>query len=144
MNRAESPHSGKVLDGHVSPERGGICHDHVIANMAVVSNMRVSHDQVVATHGSQAPAFHGPTVDGYEFADRVVIPNLQPGRLSLVGDVLRRKADRGERGNRVVGTYLCGTFHRDVGDQPAIVTDLDVRSDDAIRTNVGGGMKLGL
>src|SRR5215472_390431 len=45
MNWAECAHARPVFHGDVAAERGGIGHDHMIANETVMGDVHISHDQ---------------------------------------------------------------------------------------------------
>jgi hypothetical protein len=52
---------------NVTTEHDVVCHDHTIANFAVVRDMRASHKIAIATDGSDAIFFFGRSVYGDGF-----------------------------------------------------------------------------
>ena len=74
----------------------------LIAERAVVRDVRVGHEQIVIADARHALIADGAAVDGAELADHVAIADLQARRLAGVFLVLRRLADRGELEDLVV------------------------------------------
>src|SRR3954453_4636981 len=108
----------------------------MIAYHAVVPDMRISHDQQMAADFGQPSTLHSAAVDRHVLADLIVIPDLQPRRFALVGHILRRHADCGEREESIVHTNPGGPFNRHVGYKMTALAKFDVRSDHAIRTHL--------
>ena len=71
-------------------------HDDVVTNHAVVGDMDIRHQQIVAANTGDALVLHGSAMQGTAFADDVVVTNHQPGRLTLVLLVLTLLAHRRE------------------------------------------------
>src|SRR5690242_18551690 len=66
MHWAERPNLRPIFDDHVSAKRRCIGQNHVIANHAIMSNMRISHHQHIAANFGKSSAFDSPAVDGDE------------------------------------------------------------------------------
>ena len=97
MHRAERSHHRPLFDRHVAAQ-GGAIHQHgVIADHAIVPDVRVRHDQQVAAHLGQSAALHRAAIDRHVLANLVVIADLEARRLAFVGDILRRHADGAKR-----------------------------------------------
>src|SRR5215472_4304720 len=97
--------------------------------------MRVGHDEGVAADTRRAYTFQSSAVDGDVFANNVAVADFQPRGLAAVGDVLRIAADYGKGKNLVVGAEARRSTQNNVGDQPAVLAQLDARTDDGIGTN---------
>ena len=80
---AELVHCGKAADdrkvvhAYMPAESGSVGHDDVIAELAVMGDVRVGHAQVAAADtGNAASAFRAPVERG-EFTDTVIVAELQ-------------------------------------------------------------------
>ena len=71
--------------------------DRVAADMAVVRDVHVVHEQVAVADRRPAAAAGRAAMDGDELAEDVALADLEPRRLAFVLQVLRRQPDRGER-----------------------------------------------
>src|SRR6185312_13929307 len=139
MDGGESPDRGVVTDLDVAAEGGAVGHNDVGADDAVVGHVAVSHEQVVAADAGQASALHGAAVEGAELADDVVVAHLQPGGLTVIGNVLRTQADAVEREEVVACADAAGTLNDHMGVKHAGLTQLDLGTDDAARAHGAGG-----
>jgi hypothetical protein len=109
--------------------------DHVVADMAVVPNMRVGQERaVVADCGGHAAAF-GARIDRDALADHAIRADRQRGRLALVLEILGFMADRGERENPRARADPCMPSHGHVAEQLHAVTQDDMLAHRAKRTN---------
>src|SRR5579864_1447433 len=95
VHRAEGSDYGPLFYGHVAAEGGAVHEHHVIANHAIVADVRVGHDEKLASDFGEASAFHSSAVDCDVFANLVVIANFQAGGLAAISDILGRHADGG-------------------------------------------------
>src|SRR5208337_1456417 len=102
MDRTKRADNCPLLNGDMTCERGSIDQHGVIANQTVVPNMRVRHDQSMAADAGNSSAFRGSAIDGYIFADHIVVAHLEPGGLTGEGYVLRVPTNHGERIDSVV------------------------------------------
>ena len=81
----------------MAAERRVVDQDDVVADLAVMRDMRADHEQaIVADPGDHAAAL-GAGVHRHVLADRVVAADLERRRLALVFQILRLEPDRGER-----------------------------------------------
>ena len=92
---AELVHCGKAADdrkvvhAYMPAESGSVGHDDVIAELAVMGDVRVGHAQVAAADtGNAASAFRAPVERG-EFTDTVIVAELQPRHFALELEILR-------------------------------------------------------
>jgi hypothetical protein len=131
----ESADGGPLFDGDVSGECGGVGHDDVVADEAVVSDMCVGHDEAMTADLRELAAFDGAAMDGDVFADLVMVADLEASGFTFVGKILRAHADDGEREDAIVAAELCGSLEYDVGDEFAVLSHLNVGPDYAERSN---------
>src|SRR5437588_4947000 len=71
VHRAQRAHCGPILDDDMATQGRRVGHDYMISDYAVVSDVGVGHDQVVAADAGEPSAFGGAAIDGDEFADHV-------------------------------------------------------------------------
>ena len=83
---------GKVIDYDLSGQLGRIGHDDVIAQLAVVCDVAVRHDEVVVSDDGFAFT-EGSAVDGNELTDVAVVPDDGPGLFTVELKVLRDATD---------------------------------------------------
>ena len=106
MQQAERADPGVVLDHDVPGELRSIGEDHVIADHAVVTDVRVGHDQVVAADASRAATLDRAAVHGAELAKLVRLAHFESHALARVGQILRVAADDGERVDMIVAARM--------------------------------------
>src|SRR5712664_3907087 len=73
MYRAQCTDVCPVFHGYMPAERGPVRHDDVTANLAIVRDVGIGHDQVVIADSGASPALHRAAVDGDKLADLVVV-----------------------------------------------------------------------
>jgi len=98
----------------VSRKCGTIYEHGVVADLAVVSDVRVGHDEGVVSDAGDAAALFRASTDGDGFADDVVVADLEADVLSFEGDVLRFEAKGGKGEDAVVLADLSGPVDDDV------------------------------
>src|SRR5262245_9820901 len=98
-----------------------------------MANVRISHNQRMATHAGHATAFDGPAVEGDALADHVVIADLQVHLLAAETDVLRLAANGAEGKEAVMRSDLGWSVHGNMRDQLAVFSQFHARADHAIR-----------
>src|ERR1700678_2008186 len=108
----------------------------MVADHRVMSNVRISHDESVASHFRQPSTFDRSPIDRDILADLVVLANLQPRGLAFVGHILRCHPNRTEGEKNVVRADLRWPLDGNVRNQPAVPTQFDVRSDHAVWANL--------
>ena len=106
-----------VIDLNVTREQTIIRDHHVIADLAIVSDVRAYHQKIFVANFCDA-AFGAATVNRAKLADNIFVADLDPGlSFRRKGKVLRRRAD-----------------HRSVTDQ-VIDSDRNIAFDDDVRLN---------
>src|SRR6516162_3171230 len=129
---------GIVVDYDVSPEGRVVGHDHIIADLAVMGDMRPHHEQAVVANAGDHPATDRPWVHCHIFADPVVPPDNEFGRLTAVFEVLRFETDRCERKDARVLANRCPAIDhgvradRDSGGEHHVLADHAVGPDNDI------------
>ena len=93
---AQRANCGPVFDCNVASECGGIGHDHMVPDCAIVCDVGIGHDQRMTSDTRQATAFHSAAIDGHELANFVVVSNFELCRFTCITQVLGRHTDRGE------------------------------------------------
>src|ERR1700737_3705251 len=136
MHRAQRPYVCPVFHGYMPAERSRVRHNDVTANLAIVRNVGIGHDQVVVADPGASPALHRAAVDGDKLADYVMVADLQPCRFTRVGDVLRRQANRSKREETIVRANCRGAFDRDVRSKTAALANLDLGPNHTIRSDL--------
>ena len=80
----------------------------MITDPAIVSDMDIGHQQVIAAYLGQTTTTDGSTVDRNALTNSVAIADLQAGRLTSIFKVLRRLANGGKLVDLVISTNRCG------------------------------------
>src|SRR5581483_2866766 len=93
MHWTERANDDPVFHDDMTAQRCGVGENRVVSDQAIMCDVSVGHDQVVAADLGQPSTLDGPAIQGHEFADNVVIANLKPRGLAFVGEILRRKSD---------------------------------------------------
>src|SRR5579872_1461369 len=135
VHRTERSHNGPLFDGHMAGDRRAIHQHAMVANHAIVPDVRVGHDEDVAANLGEPSALHCSPVDGHVLADLVMVTNFQTGRLAVIGDILRRHANRTERKEGIVRTNFGRPLNRDVREQAAVLAEVYIGAHHAVRTN---------
>ena len=133
MQQAKRADPGVVLNHDVPGELRSVGKDDVIADDAVVADMRVGHDQVVAADARRAAALDRAAVYGAKLAKLVGIAHLEPDTLARVGQILRIAAYDGKRVYVIVAPERGWSFDHGVGFDNATLPELDLVTDDRER-----------
>ena len=97
---------------------------------AIVADVRVGHDEIVAADARGAAAFHGAAIHGGEFAEFVVIADFERDALAVVCEILRIAADYAERIEVIVASEARGAFDHGVRFDDAAFAEFDFVADD--------------
>ena len=131
MHGAERADLRVVFDGDVAGESGAIHEDVEIAELAVVPDVRVRHDEIVAADARDAAAFYRAAIHRAEFVEFIVIADFDGNALAFVGEVLRIAADDSEGIDVVGAAQARGAVHDGVMIEDAAVAELDFFADDS-------------
>src|SRR5271170_780975 len=84
LHRTERTHRGVVLHGHMTGECPSVYKYDVIAHRAIVSDVRVGHDQVMAADSRDAATLHRPAIYSGKLVKFVGLSNFQRHTLAPV------------------------------------------------------------
>src|SRR5579862_1333208 len=104
----------------MSGQRSGVYQHGVVANLAIMANVGVGHDQDVAADTRYSAALCRSPRDGYVFPDDVVIAHFQTRGLAPIADVLWTHAQRRKWINLVVAAEATGATEHDMRYQFAV------------------------
>ncbi len=124
-----------IFDADMSRQARTVGEYGVIAHVAIVRDMHVCHEEVVAANPRHAMTFFGSTIQRAILPDDIAIADLQTRRFASITEMLWRFADGAElvdlvpapNGRRAVDNYM--------RTDPRLVADLYVRTDDRIGTD---------
>src|SRR5438876_1635426 len=68
VHRTKRAYRGPLFDDYMASQGCGVGQDDVVADHAVVGNVRVGHDERVIVDAGQASAFCGAAIDGDKFS----------------------------------------------------------------------------
>src|SRR6185437_11399663 len=142
MHWAKRADRGPFFDNYMPAKRRGVGQNYVVANHAVMRDVRIGHHQHVAAYARESAAFYSATVDCHKLPHLVVIAHLQPRRFTFVAQVLRRHANGAIREEEIARADFCRTFNGHMRFQSAVFANFNVRANHTIRANITGGMNL--
>ncbi len=125
----------EIADLAVTAEGGGIGENHIVADMTIVTDMAVGHEEAPRADRRHPAALHRTDVHGHGFADRAAFADLQAGRLAAIAQILRRTTERGEGMDDASIADRGVTCHAHMRHQPALSADRDIGADGAKRTD---------
>ena len=96
MHARVSADARTVGDLNVPGKRRRVCHDDIASELAVVSDVGLRHEEIVAADAGDAAAAGGAAMDSYKLANVVSLADLNCRRFTAVLEVLRCMADRDE------------------------------------------------
>ena len=116
---------------------GGMAHqDAVAADLAVMGDMDIGHNERVAAHfGQELAAGLRAAVDGCAFADGHPVADLHPSHLTFVLEVLRDGAHDRAREDGAVAAHLHIGEDDGVREELAAIADFDVVVDEDVGTD---------
>ena len=126
---------GIVVHNDLSSQLGGVTHDDAIAKHAVVCNMGILHDEVVATHNGLALA-GSTTMDSHILTYSVVVANLHNGILAFELQVLRNGTNHRTREEGVAIAQASARKQRHTVHQHVVIAHCHILVDKTERTNL--------
>lgn len=114
----------------VAGESHRVRENDMIADLAVMSDVRITKEQIVRPDPS-GQAVVGATVDGRIFPENVVIANFEIRWLAHILEILGFSTDDCEGKKFIALPDFRVSLHHDMGVQHAALTQLDIRPDDA-------------
>jgi hypothetical protein len=142
-----------VFYGDVAGEGGAVDENIVVAELAVVADVRVRHDEIVAAEPRGAAAFYRAAIHRGKFAKGVVVADFDSYALPGEGEVLRIAADNREGVHAIILAEARRALHDGVMIEDAAIAKLDFVANDGVgadaniranarpRRNDGLGMK---
>ena len=130
VHRRQAAHGHPIADLHVTAQRRAIRHHDLIAQLTIVRDMRIRHQQIVVADARHALVVGGAAIHGDGFAKHIAVADLEARRLAVVFLVLRRIAQRGELEYLVVGADARRAVDHRMRAYPGAGADDDIRADD--------------
>ncbi len=124
-----------VLDGHMARERGAIGENGVAADIAIVGNVGICHEKIVAADPRHAATLRGAAAHRGEFSKTVCISHDQFCALATEFQILRIPADGAERIENVFASNPRWSANHGMRLQHAIAAQLNFVSDDGERAD---------
>src|SRR5688572_12875548 len=97
MDAREGANRRVVLNRYMTGQRGRIRHDDVIAEHAVMADVRVRHEKIVIADFRVAAAPFGAAMDIHVLAKDIMVSDRQERLLTLELQILRLKTNCSER-----------------------------------------------
>src|SRR6266568_3501646 len=132
MGSGEPAQHGIVSDVNMTGKCRRICKDRVVANLAIMRDMHVGHDPVVAADARDARVLHGAAAESAILADGVAVADLERGRFAGVLLVLGRSAERTESENPILSPYASPPLDHHMRPDRGPFAYLDMLADDRI------------
>src|ERR1700679_789288 len=105
----------------MSSELRTINKNPAIADLAVVTDMHVRHDQIAVADARDPTAFDRSAMHGAEFAKLIVVSRFEPHPLSGICEVLRISAHNRKRIKMIVAAKHGRTFYHSMRIEHATV-----------------------
>ena len=121
-----------VFHCHVTSQCRRVGHDDATPHMGIVSDMAVSHKEVVVPEGRDSAPSSCAAIDRNTLAKQIPAAYPQRGHLPLVFEILGVAPDRGEAIESAGLADRRPSLDMDVRLENRFPADLDVRADDAI------------
>src|SRR5882762_4024078 len=135
MGSGKPAEHGIVPDLDVTRKCRHIGEDRVVADPAVMRDMHVGHDPVVAADARDSRILHGAAAESAVFADGVAITDFERSLFTGVFLVLGRSAERAESVNAVLSSYAGSPLDHHVRPDRGPLPYLDVLADDRVRSH---------
>src|SRR5690606_4715867 len=143
MHRRKAAQKHPVSQMYMASQSRIVGENDVIAQLAIVRDMHVSHDPVIAAQAGNAFVLHCAAIDGDALAYRVAITDDQLRRFIRILLVLRRGAYGGKLENLVVAPYRGVTFNHHMRADTGTGADLHMRAYDRISADLDRVIDLG-
>jgi len=121
---------------YMSSKCGIVRNDAVVSDDTVVSNVGVTEKEIIITDSGRS-VWHSGTVNGAVLTEGITVADFQIGRLTAVFEILCELTDSGEGEEEIIVPDFTMPINDHMGSQCAVLSDADVVSDDAVRTNGG-------
>src|SRR6516225_243926 len=118
-----------------------ICDNRVIADLAVVGDMTVIHQQHMVANARYHAAAGGAAMNRGELTDAVVIADFQPRSFTVIFQILGLSADRGKLEDPIAGTNCGLSINHRVGTNHRLRSDPHAGADDRAGTHPHAGVE---
>jgi hypothetical protein len=119
-----------------------VCHDNIVANVAVMGYMAVCHEKVGIAYGGFSVTGDGSQMDRSEFTDRISVADSEPGFFTLVLQILWDSPHRTEMKDLIVFTYFSPSLNYGTGADPGSASYFHIFIDYGKRTYFNINIKL--
>src|SRR5207237_293460 len=120
-----------VCDEDVAGERGGVGHNHAVADQTIMRDVRLRHDEAVVACACERAAARSAAVNGDELAYAVAATQARLGRLASVFQILRSETDGDEREDVRLVADVCAPIKHTMAVEAHAVAKGDFVADDA-------------
>src|ERR1700733_7062582 len=79
MHRGQTADENEIADLAMPPQRRRGRENHVIADLAIVTDMAAVHEVAAVADAGDAAASRAPGIHGHRFPDRAALADLKPG-----------------------------------------------------------------
>src|SRR5690606_28031187 len=131
-----------VANFDMPAQHGIVSHGDIVANVAVMRDMGLHHEQAIVADGGLAAARVRAAMHRHAFADDVAAADLQRRASALVLEVLRRAAKHGIRVDLGSGAETRAVKNRHMADELAIIPQNHIRRYVAERSDTHTAAKL--
>jgi hypothetical protein len=135
MHAGECTDSGVIFDDDMARQSRGIGHDDVVAQRAVMADVRVCHQKIMVPDSRVPTTALGPSMDVYVFAKNVVVADCKEGFFAFEFQILWLKTDCSERIEMIVIADDRRTFDNYMRLEMASVSDSHSSAHAAVRPN---------
>src|SRR5580692_2520054 len=135
MHRRKAADINEVSDLAMAAQSCRCSEDDIVADHAIMADVAVVHEIAASSDSREAATLFGSNIHRHAFAKAASLPDLQPGRLTAIAQILRRSAKRDKWMDDATGTDGRVPGHAYMRHQLAVRADHDMRANDAIRTD---------
>ena len=104
----------EIVDPRVACQATEARDDRMISDLAIMTDMRAIHEVVVVADPSTAPSERSTHMDGDLFTNLCPLPNLEAGRFTIEGSILRLGTKARVRKNPTIRSDIRPTQKRDM------------------------------
>lgn len=130
---------GVIVHGDVPGERRAIHENRVAADLAIVADVRVGHDEIVIAETRDAAAFHGAAIHRGEFAKCVAVSDFERDALACKRQILRIAANDRKWIQAIILAEARRAFDDGVMIENASIAEFDIISDNSERADADSG-----
>src|SRR3989344_1271599 len=136
MRHGEAAQDGVVAARDVARKTRTVGENGVVADLTVVRQMAIRHDEVVVAQARDTAARHRTAVEGAVLANDIAITDVEARGFALITQMLWCVAQRGELINAVVAPNARRSGNDNMGADPRALADLNLCADNAVSTDL--------